>query len=1090
MTTRRDRELPPGLDVLLREGSAVGLTDGQLLECFATRDREAAELAFAVLVERHGPMVLRTCLAVLRDEHDAQDAFQAVFLILARRGGSLRVWDSIGPWLHRVARRAAIRLGRDAERRRSVEQGACWPVERSSRDAGDAEIAAVVHEEVDRLPERYRVPIVLCDLDGRTHEEAARHLGCPVGTVKSRLARGRDRLRDRLTRRGLAPGMAVAAPLRASMPAVLADSTARLATAGAVAVPGPIVGVIRDVSRSMFLAHLGSLTMKLAVGLAIGIGLVLIGASVRARPAPAEKPPAPAVTEARPAAPEFAWRRKDRYEPPDFARYFPDDPEGGKVLDRLWEDEGRRAKLTAAEILPIVRRGLRRTTAPLEQVVGWVGQRFIWEASPQDPLAIEMLYHATDHRGPVTGYGESPSIYYGLMRVEPKTPAILHALVDWCIHVENTMDWQWAGWIGRKHRSELASYLKPYLDSGDEATRKRAVVVGKFLSEDPDQYKAYRAWAAEIVRAKSGHRLAGVEKTLRTGTSRERLDAMKLVFEERLYYLIDESFADAFRACARDKDPAVRRESTRTLGLFTHNDPSLPWTGTAVDILLDLSKDPDARTRYDAVYHGLTSLPTAHQEAVIRRLVEMAMFDRQSDLPGRIKWGLQHETDAAARILDEALRGPDPGRAEAARAVYQELTGRTPPNVQAASPEVRKGYVRAFRDLYEHLGKVYPSFAVKGIDWLQVGRELLPRADAVETQEPFGLLVEELVARLEDSHAFVQPGTATPPRTPGLPEWDAWLACLIDDRGRPVLYSVSPRTPAWQAGVRPGMTVLSVNGVPAAEAIDRWMRLQSRYVGYSSERYMRYDAARVFHRQTERGARIALELEDVDGRTLGVALTAEVRGWYIPRLPVPRRGIQDGGADVQWVRLDDGIGYISVRRIRPGLEVSLDQALTALGEMKGLILDVRGNSGGGFDETTAFQNFNPAAGGEAAPHHPHYEGPIALLIDERCISAGEGWASWFVARKRARLFGTATAGASARKEIYTLSNGLYKVQVPVKAYTGFLDRPIERRGLEPDVPVRCTAADIARGRDTVAEAAIDWLKQATSPPVENGGHPR
>jgi carboxyl-terminal processing protease len=178
---------------------------------------------------------------------------------------------------------------------------------------------------------------------------------------------------------------------------------------------------------------------------------------------------------------------------------------------------------------------------------------------------------------------------------------------------------------------------------------------------------------------------------------------------------------------------------------------------------------------------------------------------------------------------------------------------------------------------------------------------------------------------------------------------------------------------------------------------------------------------------------------------------------------------------VQWARLGDGIGYIHVRRIRQGLEVSLDQALTALGDIKGLVVDVRGNSGGGFDDKTAFGNFDLAPVGSAAPHHPLYKGPIAVLIDERCISAGEGWTSWFVARKRARLFGTTTAGASARKETYTLSNGLYKVEIPVKAYTGFLDRPIERRGLEPDVEVRCSARDISSGKDTVAEAAVEWL---------------
>ncbi len=94
------------------------------------------------------------------------------------------------------------------------------------------------------------------------------------------------------------------------------------------------------------------------------------------------------------------------------------------------------------------------------------------------------------------------------------------------------------------------------------------------------------------------------------------------------------------------------------------------------------------------------------------------------------------------------------------------------------------------------------------------------------------------MARLEDSHAYVHKGTATPPSA-GFPEWDPWLASLIDDRGRPVLYAVNPRTPAWKAGVRPGMTVVSVNGVPAAEAMDRWMQHQRKYVGYSSERYLK-----------------------------------------------------------------------------------------------------------------------------------------------------------------------------------------------------------------------------------------------------------
>ena len=154
------------------------------------------------------------------------------------------------------------------------------------------------------------------------------------------------------------------------------------------------------------------------------------------------------------------------------------------------------------------------------------------------------------------------------MRVQPKTPAILHALVDWCMHVENTMDWYWVAWIGRKHRAELVDDLKPYLASGDEATRKRAAVVGKYLSESPDRYEAYRAWATEIVRAKSGHRLPELVKALRTGDSRALRDAIGLAQQERLTLLVDESFIDALRVCADDRDPAVRREVARILAAF------------------------------------------------------------------------------------------------------------------------------------------------------------------------------------------------------------------------------------------------------------------------------------------------------------------------------------------------------------------------------------------------------------------------------------------------------------------------------------------------------------------------------------------
>jgi RNA polymerase sigma factor (sigma-70 family) len=213
MAVGQDRRVMRQLGTLFTVGTGGGLTDGQLLERFATHGGDAAERAFTALVERHGPMVLRVCRSVLVDPHDAEDAFQATFLVLVKRARGLWVEDSLGPWLHQVALRTASCARSAAARRARHERVAAMPAA-ATRPAPDDGLGQVLHEEIDRLPERFRVPVVLCDLEGRTHEQAARHLGWPVGTVKSRLSRARERLRDRLTRRGLSPNAPLIALLR------------------------------------------------------------------------------------------------------------------------------------------------------------------------------------------------------------------------------------------------------------------------------------------------------------------------------------------------------------------------------------------------------------------------------------------------------------------------------------------------------------------------------------------------------------------------------------------------------------------------------------------------------------------------------------------------------------------------------------------------------------------------------------------------------------------------------------------------------------------------------------------------------------
>ena len=193
------------IDLAFNVGTVGGLSDAELVERFVARRDPTAEAAFTVLVRRHGPMVHRVCRAIVRDHHAAQDASQATFLVLARKAGSLRVGNSLGPWLHGVACRVAAKARAAATRRRAHEARVAGMTPTLVSDGLREDLGPMIHEEIARLPDRYRTPIILCDLEGRTYEEAARAMGRPVGTIKSRLARGREQLRGRMIRRGVAP---------------------------------------------------------------------------------------------------------------------------------------------------------------------------------------------------------------------------------------------------------------------------------------------------------------------------------------------------------------------------------------------------------------------------------------------------------------------------------------------------------------------------------------------------------------------------------------------------------------------------------------------------------------------------------------------------------------------------------------------------------------------------------------------------------------------------------------------------------------------------------------------------------------------
>jgi RNA polymerase sigma factor (sigma-70 family) len=183
------------IESLLRSGTLIGLSEQDLVERFV---REGDRRAFEAIVARHGPLVLAVCQQILADSNDADDAFQATFLVLIRRASSVRRPGSLASWLHGVAYRIALRIKRGNRPCRLLHdppgrQAPC-PVE-------ERENLVLLHQEIDRLPPKYRLPIVLCYLEGMTHDVAASQLHWPVGTVRGRLARARDQLRERLTRR-------------------------------------------------------------------------------------------------------------------------------------------------------------------------------------------------------------------------------------------------------------------------------------------------------------------------------------------------------------------------------------------------------------------------------------------------------------------------------------------------------------------------------------------------------------------------------------------------------------------------------------------------------------------------------------------------------------------------------------------------------------------------------------------------------------------------------------------------------------------------------------------------------------------------
>ncbi|MFO0847555.1 MAG: sigma-70 family RNA polymerase sigma factor [Gemmataceae bacterium] len=328
------------------------LADAELLRRFAA-DRDQA--AFEVLVWRHGGMALGVCRRLLRDEHAAEDAFQATFLILARKAGSVR--GNAAGWLHRVARRVAIRASKGAK----YERLAADPPDRPTTSS-DPELAALLDAEIDRLPDRFRLPVVLCYLDGRRTEDAAELLGVPRGTVLSRLATARQTLAARLTRRG------VTLPVGGLAATVTAEHvTASVSAAGRFVAGGLTGGTVQLANEVL---HMG--VRKQVIGWAAmlvataGLGTgVMVGAGERPNAAPE---PAPEVA-ARIQKPAAEKPQAD----PSSAKNLPavqdreDIEQQKKAARRMADEVERRLRSSQAQLADLNHRSVQEVGLPALQ---------------------------------------------------------------------------------------------------------------------------------------------------------------------------------------------------------------------------------------------------------------------------------------------------------------------------------------------------------------------------------------------------------------------------------------------------------------------------------------------------------------------------------------------------------------------------------------------------------------------------------------------------------------------------------------------------------------------------------------------------
>lgn len=383
----------------------------------------------------------------------------------------------------------------------------------------------------------------------------------------------------------------------------------------------------------------------------------------------------------------FAWRETGAYRPSDFEGTFPNDLNAGKQLEEALLQPGRNRQ-DDAKSLDLFRQGLRGLRGDRQMpALRWCGNAFIWNQSPQDPKAIELMYHAAGSTNPIIYYN---AIYYGLSTVRPMTEPILRTLIDVAMGSEDPNLLSRIAWGTSAQKDQLLQLLQPYLAVEDSERRRHADALRQIFSGEVEAFAWAEARTRKAAEEKFSGRLDQLRDALANGDSARRRETLDLIQNESIALIMDDSFIGAFAKCAADGDVKVRDSTVIQVGSrwiwgVTNQHPE------AIELMLRFSHDSDRKVRYNAMYYGFSTIQN-RDDVIIRRMIEMLGEDglNNRDFRQRIFWGWKQDHAKVRAILEKIMNEPDLPDALFAYGLFLDLFAERPPDVDAVQAALRQ----------------------------------------------------------------------------------------------------------------------------------------------------------------------------------------------------------------------------------------------------------------------------------------------------------------------------------------------------------------------------------------------------------------